>query len=288
MFGYINSVNSELKIKDFYILKSYYCGLCMTIKDKYGNLPRIGLNYDTTFFAILFDSINIEESKTFQTKCIKHPQTKQTCILKNKALDYAADLNIALLYYKSLDDVLDKNNFKNRSLSKILLTYYKKLTHKNINKIIEPNLKKLHTYELEGNFNNLDEISHPFSHIIGQILKEIPFKLTKDTPKVRETLYKFGYSLGKWIYLIDAIDDLKNDMAEDSFNPINKIYNSSNFCYSNLIIDIKEYMDFVLMTLALNCSDLLNDLPIIRNQAIIDNIINLGLIDKYSTISESL
>lgn len=288
MFGYIAPMKSELKIKDFYLLKKYYCGLCMTIKNKYGNLPRIGLNYDSTFFAVLFDSMNLEKTSEFQTFCIKHPKNKQTCIKTNKALNYAADLNIALLYYKFLDDIHDDSNIKSTALYKFITPYHNKLTHKNIDSIIEPNLRKLRYYEVTGNFKTIDEVCHPFSHILGEILKEIPFKLTSDSPKVRDILYNLGYSLGKWIYLLDALDDLKKDMERGMFNPLNKLYNSSGFCYENLIIDIKEYIDFILTSLCINCSDALAKLPIIRNQSLLDNIINSGLENKYIFVLKSL
>lgn len=288
MFGYIMPLLSELKMKDYEIFRSYYCGLCCSIKNKFGNLPRLGLNYDATFFAVLMDSINAEETDFFETNCIKHPVKKRKCVKPNKALDYVTDLNFILIYYKVLDDTLDDKDLKSISLSYILKPYLSKITYPILNDIMANNLNKLHELESNGNFISLDEICDPFSTVIGEIFKDCPFKLNNDSLIVRDNLYKFGYYLGKWIYLIDALDDLKDDMKDSKFNPINKVYNNKNLSYEELLPNIKEKLDFTLMSLAANCSEMLKSLPIKKNTEIIDNVINLGLLEKYMNIFSKL
>ncbi|WP_322392425.1 DUF5685 family protein, partial [Clostridium perfringens] len=53
MFGYVTPLKAELKVKDFTKFRSYYCGLCFELKNNAGNIPRMVLNYDMTFLAIL-------------------------------------------------------------------------------------------------------------------------------------------------------------------------------------------------------------------------------------------
>lgn len=284
MFGYITPVKEELKLKDFETFKHYYCGLCHCIKKNFGNIPRLALNYDATFFAVLLHSICNESTDTINLNCIKHPLQKRTVIINSPCLDYVADLNISLLYYNLLDDVIDEGSVKSKILSNIFKHYTKKITNPNIISIMKLNLEKLHLLESTNALYSLDEVCHPFSHIIGEVLKEYPYKINNDSPITRDILYRFGYSFGKWIYLIDAFDDLKNDMEEELYNPINKVYNKSNKPYHEFILDVKEDMDFTLMSLAVICSDLLKELPINKNEQLIDNVINLGLIDKYMNI----
>ena len=195
MFGYITPLMSELKLKDYEKFRSYYCGMCYSIKNKFGNIPRLGLNYDATFFAVLMDGLNSEDTKSFKTKCLKHPLENRECIEANSALDYATDLNMALIYYKLLDDYLDNNSLKSLALVKSLTPYYKKISNNNLDNIIKDNLNKLHSLERSGNFSSLDEISHPFSHIVGEVLKECPFKLKDAGKEARNNLYLFenGY-----------------------------------------------------------------------------------------------
>lgn len=288
MFGYITPVKSELKVKDFERFRSYYCGLCLSIKNKFGNIPRIGLNYDATFFAVLMDGLNMQETNILITPCMRHPIEKTVSISKNIALDYATDLNIALIYYKVLDDARDDRDLKSLVLSKTLKPYYKKISFQNLDSIIKDNLDKLHILEVSGGFSSIDEISHPFSHIIGEVLKECPFELKEENKTTRNKLYNFGYSFGKWIYLIDALDDLKDDMTHGKFNPIAKVYNKNNLSYPELWDAIKEKVDFILAVLAYNCSEILLELPIVKNNDIIENVINLGLMEKYRNILSKL
>ena len=288
MFGYITPVKDELKVKDFELFKSYYCGLCMCIKSRYGNIPRFGLNYDITFFAILMDALNDESREIFNTTCIKHLKNKMHCITENKALKYASDLNISLIYYKLLDDIDDNNKLSSKCFLRVMSPYHNKKLSENMDKIIHDNLSRLRNLELSGNFSSLDEISHYFAHIIGEVLRECPFKFSKDSTVVRSNLYNFGYNFGKWIYLMDALDDLKDDMENDIFNPILAVYNKEALPYDLLVNNIKEDLDFTLMHLAVNCRDILKELPINKNKEILDNIINLGLLEKYMNISSKL
>lgn len=286
MFGYIMPVVNELTPLDYQIFKSYYCGLCMSLKYKYGNLLRLGLNYDATFFSILLDSISNEPSETSTAFCIKHPIKKAEFRKINSALDYVTDLNILLIFYKFLDNEVDERGYRKLSFSKLFKGYLEKITYPNINKILFENLSLLSTLEMSASLESIDEIAHPFSNIIGEILKECPFTLCYESLESRNTLYDFGYSFGKWIYLIDAIDDLKLDMRLGRFNPINKIYNKENLEYKDLLIKIKDSMDFLIISLENNCSELLKKLPIIRNKNILSNIINLGIMERYMNISK--
>lgn len=288
MFGYITPVTDELKVKNFEVFKSYYCGLCFAIKDKFGNLPRYSLNYDATFFAIILDALSLDETITLEKTCIKHPLNKRNYIGYNSALDYAADLNLALVYYKLKDDILDDSDIKSSFLLKILSPYYKQIRYKNLDMIINSSLEELHVLENNKKTISIDEISHPFGHIMGSVFKNCPFEINNDSSKVRDSLYNFGYTLGKWIYLIDALDDLKKDMEDSCFNPIEHVYNKEKLPYDKFINNIKEDMDFTLMSLAVHCSDTLKELPIKKNKEIIENVINLGLLNKYMHISFKL
>ena len=90
MFGYVFPYKMELKIKDYEKFKAYYCGLCLSLKNNFGNLPRLSLNYDMTFLAILLDSLDKTKTHYNNHTCIVHPIKKRIFVVNNKALDYAA------------------------------------------------------------------------------------------------------------------------------------------------------------------------------------------------------
>lgn len=288
MFGYITPVKDELTATEFEVFKSYYCGLCSTIKKNYGNIPCLGLSYDSTFFAVLLDGISVDEPNSINKLCLKHPLHKKTMILSNNALNYAADINIALIYFKIIDDVQDECSLKSISLYKLIKPFYKKINNNTLKSIFEVNLNNFYELESKNVIESIDAIAEPFAKLIGEILMNIPFTINNDCDKTRQSLFTFGYNFGKLIYLMDALDDLKNDMDTFKFNPIFKIYGNEELSYEKLIIEIKENLDFTLITLASTCSNILSQLPIKRNDKIIKNVVNYGLTEKYMNIFANL
>ena len=283
MFGYLTPLKAELKVKDFTRFRSYYCGLCLHLKSSAGNIPRMVLNYDMTFLAVLLDSLSLKEPDFKLKRCIVHPLEKKPVVMNNDALQYSAAMNLTLYYHKIKDDIEDDNNIKSMVLEKILYPYQKKINKsiEDINSIIKSNLKNLRDLENNKNFSSIDEICHPFSDIVGNILKAYPNELINDGDELRNYLYSLGYTLGKWIYLIDAFDDLKNDMKNKKFNPINFLYNNSNASFEELVSLVKDRIEFNILNCSYNCKDILEKLPLKRNEDILKNILELGMMDKY-------
>ncbi|CUU46712.1 DUF5685 family protein [Clostridium beijerinckii] len=286
MFGYVTPLKAEMKVKDFARFKCYYCGLCCHIKKEFGNIPRMSLNYDMTFLGLLLDALNPEELEISHHRCSLHPTEKKIVIANNKALSYASAMNISLFYYKLLDDAHDDKNYKSKFLSLLLFPYKRKFPSSiiRINENIMECLNKLSTLENTKSFNSIDEICDPFSDLVGGILRDYPYKLIDDGLDLRNTLYGLGYSIGKWIYLIDALDDLKSDMENKKFNPINFLYNKNSLTYDKFIEFIKPKIEFTILNCGYSCKENLGKLNLKRNEDILYNIIELGLMDKYMNI----
>lgn len=283
MFGYVLPCKMELKMKDYELFRSYYCGLCVSIRSNFGQIPRTVLNYDMTFLAILLDSFN-EERRTFvQNRCFVHPFKKRTKILNNDALDFAAYCNVILAYFKLIDDVHDDNSLKAKLFSKFLAQYIKKIPDdfKPLTEDIKENLDVLSNIEKENTSRNIDEISHPFAHLTGLIVSYY----LKDK-NLGENLYWLGYNLGKWIYIIDARDDLKEDMEKGKYNPLNTAFNEDNYTYDVLIEKINPRIEELLLSCGFNCVKNLKQLPLKRNIDLLENILHLGLIERMNVIFE--
>ncbi|MDY6013022.1 DUF5685 family protein [Clostridium sp.] len=287
MFGYVTPLKPELKIREYNQFKSYYCGVCFAIKNLYGNIPRMTLNYDMTFLALLLDGLIKEDLNIELKRCIAHPDKKKPVILNNTAINYAASMNVSLVYYKLLDDINDDNSLKSKFSLLFMKPYHKSFPDSivKINSVIEKNLNKLSSLEKTKDFKFIDEICDPFSIIVGTILKEFPYELKNDSKELREQLYLFGYSLGKWIYLMDALDDLEEDMKNNKFNPINFLYNKDNLPYKEFLDNIKQRLEFSIFNCAYTCKEILDSLPLNRNKEILENIINLGMMDKYIKVT---
>ena len=152
MFGYVTPCKMEMKIKDYEKFKAYYCGLCNSIKNDFGNLPRLTLNYDMTFLAVLLDSLSESKYNFVKFKCLIHPLKKRIMINNNKALDYAAFCNVTLAYYKLMDDVYDNKTIKSKIYSIFLKNYLPKaeLAYTQVMEYTKDKLQLLNTLEAKS------------------------------------------------------------------------------------------------------------------------------------------
>lgn len=288
MFGYVTPCKMELKIKDYERFKSYYCGLCTTIKSNYGNLPRMSLNYDMTFLAVLLDSLTLEKCTFKSHRCLLHPLKKRITIINNKALDYAAFCNVVLTYYKLVDNVVDDKSKLSKIGALLLKRYVKKNSTealKNHENYIKNSLDDLFSLESFCEKKSLDEVSHPFADLTGYILSSYVDNLVLPMKEmVKDDIYWLGYNLGKWIYIIDAWDDLEKDIEKGKFNVINNIYNESNLAFAEFSDKIKDRVEFTLVSCASQCIKYLNEIPIFKNEDILQNILQYGLMERMDIV----
>jgi len=263
MFGYVNVFADELKIKEYNLYKAYYCGLCKQLGDEFNQLVRLGLSYDFTFLAIVYDSLYDSKVNIEKEGCIKHITKKRPVIKDNNGIKYAANLSIALTYYKLCDDIKDEKIKKSYILRIPYKSAMKKINiiDKSILSNIEQNLSLLDKYEKE-NCKEIDIVSDAFAKIMQSI-----FSFDK-------RLLNFGYNLGKFIYIIDALDDIDNDYKNNNYNPF-----VLKFGYENKE-KIFENAQFVLMFTLSKLAEEFEKIELNKNIEIIKNIIYLGLRQK--------
>jgi hypothetical protein len=268
MFGYVNIYKPELKMKDYYKYKAYYCGLCKTLKDKYGRVGQLTLTYDMTFLIILLTSLYESVTTKEQHRCVVHPVKKHD-ILLNEITEYVADMNIALSYHHLLDDWMDEKSVAGLAGSGILKKAYKSICRKyprQCSKIRE-SLKKLKECE-DKKETNVDVVSRCF----GELMAEL-FVYRKDIWE--ETLRKTGFYLGKFIYIMDAYDDLDKDRKKINYNPLLSIYEKSTYeddCKNMLTMMMAE------------CTHEFEKLPCVIDVDILRNILYNGVWKRYLTI----
>lgn len=279
MFGKVKPFIPELKMKDYILFNQYYCGLCKSIKNNFGNIPRLSLSFDITFLAILLDSLNDERNLSKKYYCIKHPIKGTSCKLNNDILDYCSFLNVYLSYFKIEDDIYDESKVSSKIYKSIFKKYIKANTWNIDLNYMDLELNTLKEYEKKAKDLNLDIISNPFSSLVAY-MASLYFK----GYAFENSLYSLGYSLGKWIYITDAYEDLYEDMKNNRFNPICAIFNKFCLPYEDFKIHINERIEFTLFNLAEDCKDKLSTLPIKKNTEILLNILSFGLRDKMSAI----
>lgn len=264
MFGWIQIDKMELKLREYYQYKGYYCGLCRAMKEEYGELSRLSLNYDVTFLALVLSSLYEPEQEIKEERCLLHP-TKKQIILKNEEIRFGAGVNILLAYYNLLDDWNDEKDVKGLVGSTLLKKNVRKARERypEVDKAIVIGLSKLAMHE-KDQCPQIETVGNTFGEIMGQI-----FSYKKDQWK--DYLYTIGFNLGKIIYTLDAIEDQEKDKKSGAYNPLNIQQVDKTLLYNMILYQmslIDESMDM---------------LPLIQDKGIIDNILYAGLMNKMKS-----
>ena len=281
MFGYVEPDKPELKIREFEVFRGYYCRVCKSMGKRYGTLPRFTLNYDLAFLAVLLDSANGGITLGKMERCIAHPIKKRYIVVGNQFIDYASDMNIILSYYNLKDKWSDEKNLLGAAGALALKGAFKKAKKKNKEKCeaIESLLADLSKLE-KGKCDSLDEAAEPFASIMREIF-ECPH-ITEDG--TRKVLGWLGYNIGRWIYILDAWDDLNDDIKTGSYNPILTQFHYEGEDPDAFKTRIKERIDFSLTYSLSELEKAYSLAGIEKNSGIVDNIIYSGLIVKTDKV----
>jgi len=269
MFGYVNINKPELKMKDFYKYKAYYCGLCKTLKDRYGRLGQMTLSYDMTFLILLLTSLYESDTSREQNRCVIHPVKKHDT-LTNEITEYVADMNIALTYYHLLDDWQDDKSVAGLAGAKALQKAYKKIDKRYPRqcKVIRECLNHLQECEVR-NETDIDLVSRCF----GELMSEL-FVCFQD--RWEESLRKMGFYLGKFIYILDAYDDIEKDIKHNSYNPLIPLHKQASY---------EEDSRNILTMMMAECTKEFEKLPCLIDIDILRNILYEGVWTKFEAIT---
>lgn len=266
MFGYVVAHKPELRMREFYKYKAYYCGLCKVLRERFGFLGQITLTYDMTFLVILLTSLYETELQKEECRCIVHPAKRQK-MLYNEITEYAADMNVILTYYKMLDDWEDEKSKIGYIGQQAYRKTFRKLQDKYPNKceVIRRCLEGLHQCE-EQQEEDIDSVSRWFGELMGEL-----FIYKKDVWE--ETLREMGFYLGKFIYILDAYDDVQKDIEKHNYNVLINLSKEKDFDER-----CEQMLNFVLA----ECSHRFEKLPCVEDVELLRNILYAGVWEKFN------
>lgn len=272
----------ELKVKEFELFRAYYCGVCKTIGALFGQIPRFTLNYDTTFLALLLSSVGNKNIKACMKRCAVHPVKKKYTIDSDPVIEYASDMNVLLAYYNLLDKRNDGDSKTAAVALPVLKPAYRKLKAKYAKKcdIIESKLEELKRLEKEG-CSSMDRASEPFARIMEEVLAFEPLMEDENNGQVLKWL---GYNMGKWIYILDAFDDIGKDIEKKSYNPLVLQFNYQSGDVEEFKKTIRDRVEFNLTYTMSEISKAYELLDIKKNAGILENIIFMGMLKKAEQI----
>ncbi|MGN0182822.1 MAG: DUF5685 family protein [Candidatus Ornithomonoglobus sp.] len=216
MFGYVTVAKNQLTEEEYNTFTAYYCGLCKATGKHASQLSRLGLSYDITFLAIVLSAVSSDSSGSRCERCIAHPFRKRDCIKNDPAVSYAAAMGVLLDYLKLADDWHDDRSIKALLAMAALLPGYLRIKKRYMPQLelIKKQLGILGELERKR-CASVDETADAFAKILEALFT--PEFI--DNEGDRRALAWFGYNLGRWIYIIDAFNDLERDLKSGSYNP---------------------------------------------------------------------
>ena len=271
MLGYVTIAKSELKIREYDVYQGYYCGICKAIGRRCGQLPRLNLSYDSVFLAMILASLHENKEHIEEQHCIVHPIKTKPVVLDEAAIDYAADVMVILAYHKFLDDWHDDKSVVGFAGKTALARAYKRLAkqYPDVCTKVEEALQTLSALENE-NCGMLDLTAEAFADVMEALFIGY-YDEALDAPRQR-ILAQMGRALGRWIYVIDALDDYPKDLEKNAYNPLifrkNKLEGIGDLLYNYLAEIVNAY-------------DLLQ---VKKNTGIIENILLMGLRQRTDVI----
>lgn len=218
MFGYVRPFKSELLVREYDQYKAAYCQLCRALKEHYGRAASFTLSYDCTFYALLMLSTREARLSFHHGRCVMNP-LKRCDFLESDGEAYhkAAALSVLLTYHKLRDNLEDDSFFKSLG-SRLFLPFVSRKARKAAEEY--PFLAQEAQKAMDGqrqaeeNAGGVDACAEPTANLLAALFRELACDSLQGA-----ALERFGYFLGRWVYLMDAADDLLDDLKEGAFNP---------------------------------------------------------------------
>ncbi len=267
MFGYININRQELTEESAKAYQSYYCGLCQKLKSNCGTKGQMLLNYDMTFLIVLLTGLYELEHEEVTFTCPIHPTRKQRAWI-NEATEYAADMNVILAYHNLEDDWKDERAYTKKAFAKMLTKDYERIKQKYGRQVqaVETYMEKLAAAEKAGE-ENIDVIAGLTGEMVGEI-----FDWKQD--EWSEELRCLSFYLGKYVYLMDAYEDIEKDKKRQEYNPLSKMVCEKEG-------DFETFAKLLLTSMMSECAKSFERLPILVHADILRNILYSGVWSRY-------
>ena len=272
MFGYIYVNQKDLSEESKKQYQAYYCGLCQVLKKSSGVKGQILLNYDMTFLIILLTGLYELQNREKMFVCPLHPGKKKLAYI-NEASVYASDMNVLLSYYNLVDDWEDDHSLPKYMISQMLKKDYRRIARKYPRQAqaVETYVRHLDMLERKKE-DNIDAISGLTGEMLGEIFA------WKDDIWAEE-LHCLGFYMGKFIYLMDAYEDLEKDVRKNEYNPFMKLAKQNHR-------DFETISKLILTSMMSECAKSFERLPILLHADIIRNILYSGVWSKYEYLQK--
>ncbi len=264
VFGYIKPVKPELKVRELEFYRGIYCGLCRSMGKHTGCMSRFTLSYDFAFLAAVRMVLSDITPSFSACRCMAHPLRKKAMCDDNEALAYCSSAAAVLTECKIRDDINDEKGLKRLSarFAHIFAKNMRKRAGEGApSEAIEGALKELSELE-KKNCDSPDETADKFGELLAAV---VSYGLEGGKARIAAEL---GHSVGRYIYVLDAADDLEDDKKSGSYNPL------KNFPIPPNDLSVAVRLELAKLENAVNLLDFSGKRDL---EGIIKNIIYLGM-----------
>ena len=282
MFGYIDVKKESLAKGQFGLWHTFLCGVCMSLKDMYGEKARLTAGWDINFLNVLLHASTETQVNIEMHRCASSPLKKRSIMQRDRLTDRLATANLLLFYFNALDDDIDKKSGRKKIARSFLKKAFKRaetdapVLYEKLNGLY----KGLLSAEKEkcGNIDRVCDYSALMTVAVAEYAVGAP---------LNEFLYGLCYNIGKWVYVIDALDDVKEDIKKKNFNALTAWLGDSSDA-ETFVTENKSEIEFLLYSTLNAAAGYFNDLELKSCVCVLKNIIYEGIREKTQQILNKL
>lgn len=218
MFGYVQLFKPTIRMGEYEQYRGVYCTLCRRLGRRYGLHARLALRYDSTFLALLQMALEEASPDFCPGRCSFNPAKRCMKCGNTAAIDRAADISVLLIYY-SLQDTRQDEGFWKRLGATLLLPLAALDRRRAAKRRPEADRQIAAMMEQQrqveqAQTTSLDAAAEPFARLLSWMAAD-----TAQSDSEERVLTRLGYCLGRWVYFMDAVDDLAEDLQHEKYNP---------------------------------------------------------------------
>lgn len=222
MFGYVKTVRGELRIREYEYYRASYCGLCRSMGKCTGQCSRMLLSYDFAYLANVRMALTGQKPAFSKRRCMVHPLRRRVMMERNEQLDFCAAASAILAYEKCRDNIADERGFARlrARLSSLFLRGAYRRAKKRVPSLaaaVRAHLARLGELE-KAKTPSVDQAAAVF----GDLLADVSAYGLEGTSATLAR--RIGFETGRFIYMLDALDDLEKDMKKGRYNPFALAY----------------------------------------------------------------
>lgn len=271
MFGYIRAIKPEMKCLEYDLYRGVYCGLCRQLGKDYGQFSRFSLTYDCTLLAMLGLALTGDTGSNFHWQaCIAGPLKKKWIHTYHPMLSYAGAVDVLLTAQKVEDGISDSSLGKKAALVSLLpaARHMAKQAAKRYPQLgeIVARYGQSQAQVEQAHSSSIDRAADPTAKALAGICRGL-----SDDPGVQKVLDRLGYHLGRYVYLMDALDDLEEDRKKGSYNVLLLRFPDQSDA------DIREYARQTINASIAQVAAAYELLELKSYRSILNNIVYLGL-----------